>query len=99
MERSGPAPSARGDPAVDPGPSVRQADRPDSYWRSVWQAGAENGYAEGYERGFREAAATWKIEAPCTRCGEPAHLVTGDVAALGILELLMSKGWHHARCR
>ena len=98
VERPIPAPSARSDPAVDPGPGVQQADRPDSYWRSVWQAGSDYGDAEGYKRGFRDAASTWGIVAPCTSCGKPAHLVAADAAALGVTALLKSKGWHHAEC-
>lgn len=92
------SPSVRSDPAVDPGPGVQQADRPDSYWRSVWQAGGDYGDAEGYKRGFRDAAIRWGIVAPCTSCGKPAHLVAADAAGLGVLELLRSKGWHHAGC-
>ncbi len=82
----------------DPGPSVRQQDRPDSYWHEVWQDGGLYGDAEGYKRGVAEATAMWRIAFPCGGCGGPIYLKAADASRLGVLGLLRDAGPRHVPC-
>jgi hypothetical protein len=62
------------------------------------EEGRKLGFAEGYQRGYAEAATKFGLPYPCPGCGEPIVLEAGDEDACRALELLAQEGWGHKDC-
>ena len=64
----------------------------------VYENGRASGYEEGWSDGFDEAVEDYKITYPCSVCGKPIEMMSGDNDHKAMIGYMKEKGWAHKKC-
>ena len=64
----------------------------------AYKNGRARGYNEGWSEGFDEAIDDYRITYPCSVCGKPIEMKTGDNDHKAMTEYMKEHGWHHGNC-
>jgi hypothetical protein len=62
------------------------------------EEGRRLGFAAGYERGYAEAEAAFRLTYPCYVCGKPIEIRAGEEDASRAVGLLSEDRWGHEDC-
>lgn len=60
--------------------------------------GKDIGYELGYSEGFDDALKDYRISYPCSVCGKPIEMRSGDDDHKALIDYMKENGWRHAGC-
>lgn len=63
-----------------------------------YENGRKRGYDEGWSEGFDEAIEDYRITYPCSVCGKPVEMMSGDNDHKAMIGYMKEKGWAHSKC-